>query len=78
MVKANWPQFQTTRLFVLANPRKVSFYLFEALGMGADALDADLLGRLLDHRPDRPVAQLIADQPPLLRCPQAVPRRFDD
>jgi hypothetical protein len=46
--------------------------------MGADALDADLLGRLLDHRPDRPVAQLIAAQPPLLRCPQAVPRRFDD
>jgi hypothetical protein len=29
--------------------------------MGADALDADLLGRLLDHRPDRPVAQPLSD-----------------
>jgi hypothetical protein len=29
--------------------------------VGAEALDTDLLGRLLHHRPDRPVAQAITD-----------------
>jgi hypothetical protein len=29
--------------------------------MGADALDADLIGRLFDYRPDRPVAQPLSD-----------------
>jgi hypothetical protein len=29
--------------------------------VGAEALDADLFGSLLHHRPDRPVAQALAD-----------------
>ena len=35
--------------------------------VGAKPLDPDLLGRLLDHRPDRSVAQLFPDELPALR-----------
>src|SRR5260370_17261045 len=57
---------QKLDLFQISAVLATEFCAGPAQVMGAEVLDPNLLRRLLDDRPNRPVAQLVANQLPAL------------